>query len=96
MLEAEENPGANLEWDNTLTEIKVNIDRAVELLRQNPSERRKHRAHDLTRFFIRAYGQVVSKERYKELKFRELRGQWDELRAEFPALSRAQTMMRRP
>ena len=96
LLEAEEDPGANLELDNTLTEIKVNIDRAVELLRQNPSERREHRSHDLTRFFIRAYGQVVSKERYKELKFGELRGQWDELRAEFPALSQAQTMMRRP
>ncbi len=56
---------------------------------RRPASGRRSERDALTDHFVENYHRVISKEREKELKFKELLKQLRELEASFPALSEA-------
>lgn len=77
------------DWDLAWT-VLWNDERKI--LLKDPATRTQKEQDKLTDHFLEWYSAVVSKERYQELKFKELREKLQRLAASFPALSEAQTI----
>jgi len=89
---AAKHPGEHPGWDvnfDTLSKMTDGGDKLIWM----PVEERDQRGRDIiTDYFIRFYGQVVSKERFEELDYRQLRTRLAELRAEYPQLTKARVV----
>ena len=66
------------------------------ILLKNPAERTRKEADKLTDHFLEWYSAVVSKERYTQLKFKELREKLAKLRETYPALTEASGIVDMP
>ena len=95
-LRAAANPGVEHEWTLTWDVLGVVFDNGQEILKLDPSQRTQKQQDQLTDHVIQWYDDVVSEERYKELKFKELREKLEKLAEEYPALSEAQTLAQNP
>ncbi|HEU0008132.1 MAG TPA: PSD1 and planctomycete cytochrome C domain-containing protein, partial [Terriglobia bacterium] len=89
MLQAAANPGKWTDWDHAYDAFQKYLDAGDKILRTPPSQRTEKQTAALTDHFVENYHRVISKEREKELKFKELLKQLRELEASFPALSEA-------
>ena len=81
------------DWDLAWT-VLWNDERKI--LLTDPAKRTQKEQDKLTDHFLEWYSAVVSKERYVELKFKELREKIAALKTSCPALSEAQTMVELP
>ena len=81
------------DWDLAWT-VLWNDERKI--LLKNPAERTQKEQDKLTDHFLEWYSAVVSKDRYAELKFKELREKLKQLRDGFPELTEAQTIADMP
>jgi hypothetical protein len=76
-------------WDLAWT-VLWNDERKI--LFQEPEKRTQKDQDKLTDHFLEWYSAVVTKERYEELKFKELREKLDQLRKGLPSYAQAQTV----
>ncbi len=90
VIEASRQPGKyGGDWDLAWT-VLWNDERQI--LLKSPAERTQKEQDKLTDHFLEWYSAVVSKERYAELKFKELRDKVAALKQSCPVLSEAQTI----
>ena len=89
MLQAAVNPGKWTDWDHAYDAFQKYLDGADKILRSPAGQRTEKQKDALTDHFVENYHRVISKERDKELKFKELRRQLREMESAFPALSEA-------
>jgi hypothetical protein len=90
VIEASKHPGKyGGDWDLAWT-VLWNDERKI--LLKNPGKRTQKEQDKLTDHFLEWYSAVVSRERYQELKFKELREKLAKLRQSCPALSEAQAI----
>jgi len=86
------NPGLDTAWDvnwDTLAKMSDGGEYFILI----PAEQRTERQADVvTDYFIRFYTQVVSRDRYKQLGWSELRSKLAKLRARFPQMSEARAV----
>lgn len=98
LLEARAHPGRWPSWDKALGTVRVGAGHPVwgmgEKILLTPADQRNEKETKLlTDHFIQFSTQVVPPEVYeKELKFAELRQKLQQLEADFPGLSQAQTI----
>jgi hypothetical protein len=81
------------DWDLAWT-VLWNDERQI--LFKDPATRTEKERNKLTDHFLEWYSAVVSKERYEELKFKELRGKLKQLEDGCPSLTQAQTIAELP
>lgn len=94
VIEASRNPGKyGGDWDLAWT-VLWNDERKI--LLKNQSDRTRKESDKLTDHFLEWYSAVVSKERYAELKFKELREKLTKLREMYPALTEASGIVDMP
>lgn len=91
-LEAATNPTVGDQWILAWETVGYDFDGGQDILRLSPSRRTQKQQDMMTDHFIEWYGLVLGAEKYKELKFKELRGKLEKLAEEYPALSEAQAM----
>ncbi len=96
LLEAASNSKVDLIWTLAWRKVGWLFDGGQEILRLDPSQRTQKQKDRLTDYFVRSYNHVVDKERYEELGLKKLNQELAELRAEFPSLSEAQTLISHP
>ena len=89
MLEAAANPGKWTDWDHAYDAFQKYLDAGDKILRTPDSQRTEKQRDALTDHFVENYHRVISKDREKELKFKDLLKQLRELVNAFPALSEA-------
>jgi Protein of unknown function (DUF1553)/Protein of unknown function (DUF1549)/Planctomycete cytochrome C len=93
-IEAGKHPGKyGGDWDLAWT-VLWNDERKI--LLTDPAKRTQKEQDKLTDHFLEWYSAVISKERYAELKFKELRAKVADLKTSCPALSEAQTIAELP
>jgi len=95
-LEAATNPAVGDDWILAWETVGYDFDGGQDILRLKPIQRRQKQSDELSDHFLKWYGLVVGGERYKELKFQELRDKLEKLGDEYPALSQAQTLAENP
>jgi hypothetical protein len=94
VIDASRNPGKyGGDWDLAWT-VLWNDERKI--LLKNPAERTRKETDKLTDHFLEWYSAVVSKERYTQLKFKELREKLTKLRETYPALTEASGIVDTP
>lgn len=81
------------DWDLAWT-VLWNDERQI--LFKDPAKRTEKERNKLTDHFLEWYSAVVSKERYEELKFKELRTKLKQLEDGCPSLTQAQTIAELP
>ncbi len=91
---------AELEWKVAWDTLGIDPDHAADgaqdLIRI-PRSQRSQKVHDLlVDHMVQWSNLVTSEKRFKEIKFKELREKLDGLKAEYPALSEAQTLRQNP
>ncbi len=91
---------AELEWKVAWDTLGIDPDHAADgaqdLIRMPPAQR-SQKVHDLlVDHMVQWSNLVTSEKRFKEIKFKELRKKLDGLKAEYPALSEAQTLRQNP
>lgn len=96
LLEAAKNPGKWTDWDISYEVLPLYMDRGHQVLATRSEERDPRDAYTLSKFFLKNYNRVVSKQHYKELGFGEALGKLYQLDASFPEMSRAQSVSERP
>jgi hypothetical protein len=96
MLQAAVNPGKWTDWDHAYDAFQKYLDAGDKILRTPPGQRTEKQRAALTDHFVENYHRVISKEREKELKFKELLKQLRELDTSFPALSEAPAITEEP
>jgi len=98
MLDAFRNPGRRTDWDlawDCLLKLTEDGDGA-RILKKPAAVRTAREKRILENHFIRNYHFAVGQKRYKELKFDVLDKKLTELRAEYPELTQAQTILEEP
>ncbi len=96
MKEARANPGKWTDWDHAYDALQKYLDNSDTIIDIPDARRTEKQADSMADHFVINYHRVISKELWKELKFPELRKQLNELAANFPALTEAQTIAERP
>ncbi|MEO7650770.1 MAG: PSD1 and planctomycete cytochrome C domain-containing protein [Bryobacteraceae bacterium] len=96
LLETAANPGKSPEWDFSLGVVRVLMDKAYLMLELGPSGRTMRQNSTLTDHFLARYGDVVSKEKLKELGFVELRDKLNKVEADMPPFSQAPIIVQLP
>ena len=96
LIEAAANPGKWTDWDICFEVLPLYLDRGERILRKDPSQRTAKEAYRLSRFFLKNYSRVVTRERYEELRFKEALEQLNQLDASFPALTESQAVREYP
>jgi len=87
-----ENPGLDTAWDVNWDTLAKMSDGGEYFILIPAEERTERQADTVTDYFIRFYGQVVSRDRYKQLGWGELRGKLARLRSRFPQMSEARAV----
>ena len=83
-------------WDNLGYDPDHGADGAQDLIRI-PTGQRSQKTHDfLVDHMIKSYVLVVSEERFKKIKFKELQDKLRQLKKRYPPLSEAQTLRENP
>jgi cytochrome c553 len=94
--EARANPGKWTDRDHAYDAVQKYLDHSDEILDTPPARRTEKQADSLTDHFVINYHRIISKERWAELKFPELRRKLEALKRDFPGLTEAQTIAERP
>jgi len=92
---AGENPGKWTDWDLCYDVLFQMTDGGWEVLYKNPEQRTFREKEMLADYFIEWYWTVVPKERYEELKFKELQKKLRQLKESYPQLSQARIIQER-
>jgi Protein of unknown function (DUF1553)/Protein of unknown function (DUF1549)/Planctomycete cytochrome C len=95
-LEAAAHPGVDVPYDVAWDTVGKMLDGGQEILKLDPSQRTQKQQDGLTDHFINWYNLVIPKEKYEELKFKELQEKLQKLKEEYPGLSEAQTLAENP
>ncbi len=95
-LAAGDHPGVDVPYDVAWDTLGKMLDGGQEILRLDPSKRSQKQQNRLTDHCVRFYGIPAGKERYEELKFKELTEKLDKLEEEYPELTEAQTIAENP
>jgi len=95
-LEAGDHPGVNVPYDVAWDTVGKMLDGGQEILRLDPARRTQKQQNKLTDHVVKFYGIPAGKERYEELKFKELTEKLEKLADEYPGLTEAQTIAASP
>ena len=93
---AAENPGLDVPYDVSWDTIGKMLDHGHEIVRKPPARRTPKEREKLTDHFVQWYGLSEGKERYEEVKFKELREKLQKLAQEYPGLTEAPTLADEP
>ena len=96
VLEAAANPGKDPDGDFLWGYLDILVDGGQDILRLDASKRTDKQSYRLTRYFLETYKIVVSKERYEQLRFKELLQKLDQLDEAYPPPAEAQTLAENP
>ncbi|MBI2680136.1 MAG: PSD1 domain-containing protein [Candidatus Solibacter usitatus] len=96
MIAAADTPGKWTDLDVAFDTVQKMVDGGEKILRTPPAQRTRHQQDAITDHMVRWYSQVSGDEKFKELKFKELRKKLADLEAAFPDLSQAQTLAESP
>ncbi|MFN8006463.1 MAG: PSD1 and planctomycete cytochrome C domain-containing protein [Terriglobia bacterium] len=95
-LEASTHPGINVPYDVSWDTVGKMLDHGQEILLKNPTERTQKEQDRLTDHIVRYYSIAEGKDRYDELKFKELGEKLDQLSEQYPSLTEAPTITENP
>ena len=93
LLEAASTSEVDLIWTLAWRKVGWLFDGGQEILRLDPSQRTQKQKDQLSDYFVGAYNHVVDKGKYEELGLAKLKEELVKMRAEFPSLSEAQTLI---
>lgn len=93
---AAKNPGKWPDWDITYDVMFQMTDGGQKVLEKDPKERSFKEQEMLTDYFIDWYHFVVPKQRFDELKFRDLKKKLRALKQSYPQLSKASVIVENP
>lgn len=93
MLEAIANPGADVEWDYWLTELRARIDYSDRMLRQGLQGRTARDSRTIQNYFIANPGPFVLKDPAQLARIEKLRAQLKQWSAQAPALTQASVIV---
>ena len=91
-LEAATNPKVGDQWILAWETVGYDFDGGQDILRLDPARRSAAQQDALTDHMIKWYGLVAGSERYKALRFDQLKEKLERLEEEFPPLSQAPAM----
>lgn len=86
------NPGQDTAWDVNFDTLQKMTDGGDRFIKIPESERTERQKEVVTDYFLRFYGQVVSSNRMKELKFAKLRRKLADLKKDYPQLTMARVV----
>jgi hypothetical protein len=89
MRDVEAHPGRFPQGDFQYQAFRILVDNGLKILHRDPARRTKQQQDALTDYFIRNFRALISKERYEEIKFKELSEKLGKLAAKAPVLSLA-------
>ena len=96
LILAADNPGKWTDWDTHYDTLEKMTDGGHKVLRM-PREQRSERQQNVQiDFFLTWYGDVVGKEVYEGLGFKELQEKLSELEASYPQLAQARVVFENP
>ena len=95
-LEAADNPGVNVPYDIAWDTVGKMVDYGHEILRIPPSQRTPKQQEAITDHFVTWFGLPEGDERYKEVKYKELKEKLAKLHQEYPGLTEAHTLTENP
>lgn len=90
--EAVEHPGADLEWDFQVTELKAGIDNAVKILYTPMQDRDRRASERMTNRFVRVIGPEFNRDKPLVERLKEAREKLTKLDASFTPLTEANTI----
>ena len=97
LIEADEHPGRHLDWDDILRGVILGeLDRAMKLLRMDPTDRSWRQNDLITSFFFRFPGPENAKDESLTKRLKELGKKLEVLVDSFPDLSRASVVQAKP
>ena len=97
LIEADEHPGRHLDWDDILRgAVLSELDRAMKLLRMDPTDRSWRQNDLITSFFFRFPGPENAKNKSLTERLKELGKKLEGLVESFPDLSRAYVVQAKP
>jgi Protein of unknown function (DUF1553)/Protein of unknown function (DUF1549)/Planctomycete cytochrome C len=94
--EASDTPGVNVPYDVAWDTVGKMVDYGHQIVKMERSKRTQKQQDKLIDHFVQWYSLVVPKERYEELKFKELQEKLVELAERYPGLTEAQTLAESP
>jgi hypothetical protein len=89
MRAAVQNPGADGEWDFSVTSFRVMFDHAEKVLMQDESQRTERDAWRLLYYFVNNPSHTLREDKAAADKLKEIRDQWRKLEEETPKLTQA-------
>lgn len=89
MRAAVQNPGADGEWDFSVTSFRVMFDHAEKVLLQDESQRTERDAWRLLYYFVNNPSHTLREDKAAADKLKEIRDQWRKLEEETPKLTQA-------
>ncbi len=89
MRAAVQNPGADGEWDFSVTSFRVMFDHAEKVLMQDESQRTERDAWRLLYYFVNSPSHTLREDKAAADKLKEIRDQWRKLEEETPKLTQA-------
>jgi hypothetical protein len=92
MREAIDHPGANLEWDFSVTSFRAMVDSAAKLIQTDPAKRTIRQQDTLTNYFVRNPGPEFAKDKDLLASLKEARAALEKLDASFTPLTQAMTI----
>jgi len=92
LIYAADHPGELTDWDVHYDTLEKMTDGGHRFIRIPPEERTERQQRILIDFLLEWYNQVASKERWEELKFRELQGKLRRLDRAYPQVSQARVI----
>ncbi|MDA0205211.1 MAG: PSD1 and planctomycete cytochrome C domain-containing protein [Acidobacteria bacterium] len=96
VIHAGQHPGEDTAWDVNWDTLAKMTDGGERFILMPATQRNERQRDDVVDYFIRFYNQVVSKERYEELGWKELQEKLKALETSYPQLSQARIVSETP
>jgi Protein of unknown function (DUF1553)/Protein of unknown function (DUF1549)/Planctomycete cytochrome C len=96
VIEAMDHPGADVEWDFQVTEVRASVDGAERILRTPLAQRSVRQQERITNYFLGHAGPEFGRDKAILARIKEAQAQVRKLDSLLPPISEAQTMVTAP